>query len=176
MPQNVEIAGMNVDEILQTLNVEQVDFLLIGGMNFLLRHFPELTFDVDIWVRDNEENLQRVNRALRKLGAAWGPTEKEWREISNDWHWLCSQSMFCLTTRHGALDIFREVLGLENRFDESFRRATAARTATGIPFASLSDEDMLICQENLPVGQQKVRRMEILREAIRKKNETGKRP
>ena len=162
---------MNVDEILQTLKAEHVDYLLIGGMNFLLRHLPELTFDVDIWVRDNEENLKKLNRALRKLGGAWGRTEKDWNEISEDWHWLNSQSMFCLTTKHGALDIFREVLGLEGRYEECFSRATAASTTTGIPFASLSDEDMLICQEHLPIGEQKSRRMEVLREAIHKKNE-----
>jgi hypothetical protein len=56
---------MNVDEILQSLNSEQVDYLLIGGMNFLLRHEPELTFDVDIWVQDQPANLGRLNRAFR---------------------------------------------------------------------------------------------------------------
>jgi len=74
--------------------------------------------------------------------------------------------MFCLTTNHGALDIFREVLGLENRYDECRRRAYAARTATGISFAGLSDRDMLTCQESLPVEQQNSRRMKILRRAI----------
>jgi hypothetical protein len=38
---------MNVDEILGELGAAGVDYLLIGGMNFLLRHEPELTFDVD---------------------------------------------------------------------------------------------------------------------------------
>jgi hypothetical protein len=38
---------MNVDAMLRVLNEEQVDYLLIGGMNFLIRHLPELTFDVD---------------------------------------------------------------------------------------------------------------------------------
>jgi hypothetical protein len=57
---------MNVDEILQTLNEGQVDYLLIGGMNFLIRHLPELTFDVDIWVRDDTENLGRLNQ--RRVG------------------------------------------------------------------------------------------------------------
>jgi len=157
---------MNVDEILGSLNAEQVDYILIGGMNFLLRHIPELTFDVDIWVRDDEHNLQRLNKALTKLGAEWGPTETEWRAVAEDWHWMRSQAMFCLTTKKGALDIFREVLGLENRYDECRRRAYGARTATGIPFASLSDRDMLTCQESLPVEQQNSRRMEILRRAI----------
>ena len=158
---------MNVDQILQTLNAENVDYVLIGGMNFLLRHLPELTFDVDIWVRDGEDNLQRLNRALRNLGADWGRTEKEWREIPEDWRWLQTQNVFCLTTKQGAVDVFREVKGLENRYEECRQRSTAAETATGIRFASLSDEDMLVCQEALPVEEQKPRRMEILREAIR---------
>ena len=37
---------MNVDAMLRVLNEEQVDYLLIGGMNFLIRHLPKLTFDV----------------------------------------------------------------------------------------------------------------------------------
>jgi len=44
---------MNVDAILDSLNAQGVDYILIGGMNFLLRHVPELTFDVDIWVNDS---------------------------------------------------------------------------------------------------------------------------
>src|SRR5262245_15108140 len=158
---------MNVDAILDSLNAQRVDYILIGGMNFLLRHVPELTFDVDIWVKDTEQNLQLLNKALHNLGAEWGPTEKEWRPISEDWRWMGVQPMFCLTTRHGALDVFREVRRLENRHDKCSRRADPSKTATGIPYASLSDEDMLKCQESLPVGQQKVQRMETLREAIR---------
>ncbi|MEI7936179.1 MAG: hypothetical protein WCK27_05765 [Verrucomicrobiota bacterium] len=38
---------MNVDAMLRVLNEEQVDYLLIGGMNFLIRHLSEPTFGVD---------------------------------------------------------------------------------------------------------------------------------
>src|SRR5687767_6997550 len=113
---------MNVDAILQELNAAKVDYILIGGMNFLLRHLPELTFDVDIWVRDDAENLECLNVALRKMGAAWGPTEQEWKPLPGDWQWLRRQSVFCVTTDFGALDIFREVRGLEGRFDECGQR------------------------------------------------------
>src|SRR5207244_4258020 len=113
---------MNVDEILRSLNAEGVDYLLIGGMNFLIRHLPELTFDVDIWVRDGEENLARLNRALERLGAAWGRTETEWGPVPHHWAWLQGQAVFCLTTAHGALDVFREVHGLEGRYAECNRR------------------------------------------------------
>jgi hypothetical protein len=160
---------MNVDEILGRLRDQNVDYLLIGGMNFLLRHFPELTFDVDIWVRDTPENLARLNQALRCLGGAWGPTEKEWAAIPADWRWLEGQTVFCLTTDHGALDVFRDVYGLEGCYDECRAAASQIQTASGVPFASLSDEHMLACQEALPEGERKQRRMEILREKIRRR-------
>ena len=94
---------MNVDAILRALNDEQVDYLLIGGVNFLLRHEPELTFDVDVWVADSDENLKRLNRALRALGAAWGPTETTWAPVPEDSAWLRRQMVFCLTTLRAAL-------------------------------------------------------------------------
>ena len=50
---------MNVDRILETLNRQDVRYILIGRMNFLLRHTPVLTFDVDVWV----EFLRGVLRA-----------------------------------------------------------------------------------------------------------------
>jgi hypothetical protein len=160
---------MNVDEILGRLNDQNVNFLLIGGMNFLLRHSPELTFDVDIWARDTPENLARLNQALRRLGASWGPTEKEWAAIPADWRWLERQMVFCLTTDHGALDVFRDVRGLEGRYDECRAAASPIHTAAGVPFASLSDEHMLACQEALPEAERKERRMDILREEIRRR-------
>jgi hypothetical protein len=162
---------MNVDEILQALNGEQVDYLLIGGMNFLIRHLPDLTFDVDIWIRDDSENLPNLNRALRRMGAQWGRTEAQWAPVPGDWHWLQLQGVFCLTTEHGALDVFREVRGLEGRYLECKGRSVLARTATGMAFAGLADEDMLACQLALPPGEQKTRRMEVLRAAIRNRKE-----
>ena len=160
---------MNVDQILRTLNESQVDYLLIGGMNFLIRHLPELTFDVDIWVRDEAGNLERLNQSLRRLGAEWGRTEAEWRAVAEDWHWLQSQGVFCLTTSQGALDIFRDVRGLEGKYRECRDRGIPMATAAGVSFVGLSDPDMLTCQEALPLGEQKSRRMEVLRRAIAKR-------
>lgn len=161
---------MNVDEILQTLADEQVDYLLIGGMNFLLRHLPELTFDVDLWVRDDADNLPRLNRALRRLGAQWGRTEAAWAPVPDDWRWLRTQGLFCLTTLHGALDLFRDVRGLEGRYAECRARGLPARTATGVPYLGLSDEDMIACQEALPPAERHPHRLEVLRAALRRAN------
>ena len=70
---------MNVDEILRVFNECGVEYLLIGGMNFLLRHQPVLTYDIDLWIRDTP-----MNRAVRcgaagsrgRVGADGGRLEK----------------------------------------------------------------------------------------------------
>jgi hypothetical protein len=164
---------VNVDAILKALSEEQVDYLLIGGMNFLLQHYPELTFDVDIWVEGGIENLGRLNAALKKLGAQWGATEAEWSEVPEDPSWLLRQGVYCLTTRHGALDVFREVAGLEGAYVACKARSIASKTAGGITFQGLADEDMLACQMALPSNQQKTRRIQILREALGKSHGPG---
>lgn len=165
---------MNVDEILGALNDQQADYLLIGGMNFLLRHLPELTFDVDVWVRDDAANLERVNRTLQKLGAEWGASDKEWRAVSDDWRWLQRQGCFCLITKHGALDVFRDVRGLEGRYEECRAAASLSVTTNGVRYLALSDAHMLACQEALPPAERKQKRVEVLRAAIAKNQCTGK--
>ena len=46
---------MNVDQILETFNRGGVAYILIGGMSFLLRRAPVLTYDVDVWIEDTLE-------------------------------------------------------------------------------------------------------------------------
>jgi hypothetical protein len=158
---------VNIDGILRTLHECQVDYLLIGGVNFLLHHSsPELTFDVDIWVSDEVENLDRLNRALRLLGAEWGPSESEWRPVPETPDWLRQQACFCLTTRLGALDVFREVRGLERQYAVCRAAARHDRTATGIPYTGLADQHMLACQEALDPQDRNLKRIAILRNAL----------
>jgi len=35
--------------------------------------------DVDLWTEDSDGNLERGATALAAPGAAWGPTENDWR-------------------------------------------------------------------------------------------------
>jgi hypothetical protein len=157
---------MNVDRVLQEFNAANANYILIGGMNFLLRHLPELTFDVDLWVEDSAENLERVNTALRNLGAEWGATETAWAPVPENGEWLRRQSLFCLTTAHGAVDVFREVRGLEGCFDECRAAAVMGRTATGIPFVGLSDSHMLHCQLVLEENDRKPNRVAVLKKVL----------
>lgn len=153
---------MDTDRILASLNSAEVDYILIGGMNFLLRHKPELTFDIDVWVRDDAPNLARLNTALLELKAAWGPDDQTWEPVPAYPAWLRRQSVFCLTTAAGALDVFRHVAGLGD-FETSKNEASLLKTAAGVPFLSLSDADMIRCQEALPEAVRKTSRLHYLR-------------
>lgn len=157
---------MNIDRILAALNDGQVDYLLIGGVNFLLRHRPELTFDVDVWVRDTPENLHRCEGVLATLDAEWGRDEQTWGPVARmTAGWLDAQPVYCLTTPDGALDIFRAVKGLA-KWTDCAARAVSGRTAAGVAYRGLCDADMLACQLALPPAERKEARIAVLRTAL----------
>ena len=144
------------------MNKYEVEYLLLGGMNFLLRHEPVLTFDVDFWVNDTEENLLRCEKALVELDAAWGQTDEDWGSVSRlDQGWLSQQVMFCTASPYGAIDIFRAVKGLDD-WQTCAGSARRESTSSGIAYLGLSDEDMLKCQYALDENQRKLDRIRIL--------------
>jgi len=149
---------MNPGHILAIFGKQEVDCLLIGGMNFLLRHRPISTFDVDFWVRDETANLERVNAALIELGAEWGPTETTWAALPKNSHWLTRSPVYCLTSPAGAIDIFRSVKGLDD-YEACKDRSVLAHTSEGIAYRSLADSDMLACQLALPENERRLDRV-----------------
>ena len=160
------MGAMNTDYLLKVLNSHRVEYLLIGGVNFLLRHAPVLTYDVDFWINDTRENRRLCEAALDELQAEWGATEEAWGPVSRlSPDWLGGQGVVCLTSPHAAIDIFRSVKGLGNWADS---RATAheGTTASGVTYLGLSDEDMLACQMALPEGQRKQQRVDELNKAL----------
>ena len=157
---------MNVDWILDTFNRHQVAYLLIGGVNFLFQHAPVLTYDVDLWIEDVPENLARCEKALAELQAEWGRSDEDWRPVAEKKPgWLRGQTVFCLTSPHGSIDIFRGVTGLES-WSACRGCAAALRTAAGTSFLGLSDADMLRCQLALPEGERKGDRVRALKKAL----------
>jgi hypothetical protein len=108
-----------------------------------------------------------LNLALREVGAQWGATDRTWAAVPEDWQWLQGQWVFCLTTEHGALDIFRKVEGLAD-FEACRKRASALRTEAGTPYQSLSDEDMLACQMALDERDRRLDRVAYLEKLLKK--------
>ena len=159
---------MDLDRILGTLNRHRVDYLLIGGMDFLLRHQPVITLDVDLWLDDTPDNRGRGEAALTELGAEWGPAAADWGPVARRAAgWLGAQPLFCLTTAAGPLDVFRAVPGLAV-WGEAAARAVAVRTAAGTGCRGLSDADLLACQYALPEGERKLDRIRYLEQVLAK--------
>jgi hypothetical protein len=157
---------VNVDGILQSFHRRRVGAILIGGMNFMLRHQPVLTFDVDLWVRDDADNLGKVADALRDISAEWGRDENSWGPIPTGFNWLRAQPVFCLTSPYGPIDIFTEVAGLEGQWAVCRDRCDERTTASGVPYASLSDRDMLACQIALPESERRLDRIRYLEQQL----------
>jgi hypothetical protein len=158
---------MNVDKILATMNEFGVAYLLIGGMNFMLRHEPTLlTFDVDLWIDDTGENRRRCELALNALGAEWGATDIDWAPVSTrPTGWLERQAIFSLNTPFGAVDIFRSLPGVSN-WQSSFEAARHEQTGGGVNYHGLGDADMLQCQLVLDSSIQKPSRVQKLQSAL----------
>ncbi len=159
---------MNVDHILDTFNREGVRYLLIGGMNFLLRHQPVLTFDVDLWIEDTSENRRRCEAALANLDAEWGRVDADWGPVADKASgWLDQQAVYCLNSPHGAIDIFRSVRGLSD-WQTSLQSAIQEQTSTGTKYHGLGDADMLRCQLALDPAVQKQDRIRVLEQELKK--------
>jgi hypothetical protein len=157
---------MDIEHILIVFNRHEVRYLLIGGMNFLLQHKPVLTFDVDFWIEDTDSNRDRCESALSELNAEWGHEEADWGPVSSKPKgWLAQQSVFCLTSPHGAIDIFRRVQGLAD-WSAAFSSAVSGSTAEGTAYLGLSDSDMLTCQLSIPEEYRKIDRIHELRKAL----------
>jgi hypothetical protein len=157
---------MNVEQILETFNSHKVDYLLIGGMNFFLRHRPDTTFDLDLWIEDSPENRLHCHQALVELKAEWGATDEDWGPIARGSEsWLERQSVFCLNSPAGSIDIFRTVEGLDT-WETCRKKAVNTTTKAGVSFLALSDEDMLRCQLALPEQDRKLERVQFLKKRL----------
>jgi len=104
---------MNIDRVLQSLAKNEVNYLFIGGVNFLLRHAPEITYDIDVWIADKPKNLERTVSFLKSINAEWGATEDDWKPVPDTTTWLTLQPVFCLTSPIAAIDISGKLRGLK---------------------------------------------------------------
>jgi len=56
-------------DLLLALGAERVEYLVIGGYAVSFHAKPRFTKDIELWVRDDSENLARLAAALETFGA-----------------------------------------------------------------------------------------------------------
>jgi hypothetical protein len=79
---------------------------------------------------------------------------------------LASQSVYCLLTDSGPLDIFARLPGVPD-FSACFERSTLRTTNQGLAYRSMTAEDMLACQLALPESERKLDRVRHLQAILR---------
>jgi hypothetical protein len=96
--------------LLKSLMLNQVEFILVGGMAATLHGSPRLTVDIDVVYHRTPENLKRVVNALAPhspylRGAPEGlPFQWDERTLAHGFN-------FTLTTQLGPIDLFAEIPG-----------------------------------------------------------------
>jgi hypothetical protein len=148
--------------IFQCLREHDVDFLLVGGLNFFLIHQPVSTQDVDVLVETSSENLARVEVALATMDAQWGKGDDDWGPVSSKpAGWFGQQSVYCLLTKWGSLDIFLQVTGISS-FGDAKSRSIEFNYDDRNKCRLISAQDLLACQLALPEHIRKVDRVRYL--------------
>lgn len=103
----------------ETLNKNNVRYIMIGGFAVNMQGFSRTTGDVDLWLKDELQNRKNLRRSFTELG--YGDFDSiETMQFAAGW------TSFYIA--HGLeLDILTSMIGLENMsFDECYEMSTIA--------------------------------------------------
>jgi hypothetical protein len=103
-------------DMLSAFIAEKVEFLVVGAYALSFHGLPRATGDLDFWIGRNEENAERVFRALQSFGA---PTLD--LTISD---LLAPDLVFQIGIEPNRIDILTSVDGVE--FDEAWKERVVA--------------------------------------------------
>lgn len=103
-------------DLLTVFAEEQVEYLVIGGYAVSYYARPRYTKDIDVWLRNSRENLDRAIRALQRFGVPEPVLAGLKAGTAEDIVWFG-----VAPTR---VDILRRVDGLE--FDSAYARRVEA--------------------------------------------------
>ena len=59
---------MNTEDLLRSLNAHKVEFVIIGATAFPIHGYARATLDIDLFIRPEHRNADRVLGALRDFG------------------------------------------------------------------------------------------------------------
>lgn len=62
------VLNQDFKEFIESLNDNQVRYLVVGGYAVALHGYPRYTKDIDIWIEITPENADRMIRALTQFG------------------------------------------------------------------------------------------------------------
>jgi hypothetical protein len=156
-------------QILRVLEAEAVDYVIIGGIAAVLHGSTLPTQDVDILPLRESGNLDRLARALTRLGARIR-TSGESVETTIDGAFLhATPTMLNLVTTYGDLDVAFDPAGPKSGFDEWNANSLAIDVGDGlvVRVAALADVIQSKAAANRPKDERALPYLESLQDQIR---------
>jgi hypothetical protein len=161
-----EIAPLNPERILATLDKHNVRFILIGALAARLHGFPRLTADADITPATDPANIEKLAKALRELHAkVYTESVPEGLTFDCSAVTLSRAVMWNLVTDAGRIDIAFKPAGTDG-FDDLVAGAEKFK-AYGVVFLAASIADIIRSKE--AAGRAKDREDVALLRAMQKK-------
>jgi hypothetical protein len=122
--------------LLQALDRQRVTYIVIGGFARVIQGTEEITRGLDIVPSTREENLRRLDAALRDLDAK----RADGRELTIDQDTIAAQPVLELATEHGELKIVAQPIGTRG-YDDLRRAASREPLGRGVrpEVASIGD-------------------------------------
>jgi hypothetical protein len=99
-------------DFIQSLNTNEVEYILVGGYAVILHGYRRTTGDMDIWVNTTAENLEKLRKAFVDFGLPTNDLTNE-KFLNDD-----SVDVFTYGRAPVSIDIMKTVKGLQ--FDEAF--------------------------------------------------------
>ena len=159
-------------QICRILNAEQVDYVVIGGLAAVIRGSSLPTEDIDIVPSRDSDNLDRLGRALTRLGAMIR-TQDEPVPVRLDGPFLASMPlMLNLITDAGILDITFVPAGAAGDYEGWRRGSTAEEIDDGLLIAVASLDDVIDSKRaaNRPKDLGALPYLESLRDELRRQH------
>jgi predicted nucleotidyltransferase len=151
-------------KILKALAWEKVEYILIGGFAVILHGLARLTADIDIFIKPEAENLERLKKALKEVF----PKDLEIDSVS-----LQDLEEYAVVRFGTEADFYIDIVA---RIGEMFRYEDLqyeVRTVEGVP-VRLATPETLFKMEKDTVRPEDKRDAWFLAELIAKKTSRGK--
>ena len=122
--------------VLQALDRHRVSYVVVGGFARVIQGTEEITRGIDIAPSTREENLPRLDAALRDIGAS----RVDGRELAVDEGSITEQPVITLTTDCGEVNVVPTPAGTRG-YDDLRRRANREPLGRGVrpSVASIGD-------------------------------------
>jgi hypothetical protein len=158
----VHVASFDGLAIVRVLARHEVDYILIGGFAAAAHGSPLQTNDVDIVPASTSENLARLSKALKAMGAKVRAGEEAF-PFDHDAASLAGARIWNLTTKYGELDITFVPSGTQGYDDLKRDAIDITIRGSTVKLAALVD----IVRSKEAAGRDKDRRaLPILRELV----------